>query len=446
MIRYLLLTALFCTLPLSGAAGAEGCLTAACHPGIGALKHLHQPAGDGDCLSCHQQNQKEHPVKGVKSFGMSAKGAKLCDQCHTVLGKKKVVHAPVKEGACLSCHAPHGAKDRKLLANLDDQGPLCFGCHDEEPFNRRYLHGPVADGSCSACHDPHESDGKFLLKKGGRELCLSCHDDFARRMLAAAVVHPPVQKEPCTSCHDPHSSAAPNLLKQAMPGLCVGCHKELGKQMQNAKFPHKPVLQGKLCGSCHSSHFSKAKGLLSATDERSFCLACHNTDKLGTPPLSNMQKELAGKKNLHAPVQKGRCSSCHNPHGSDYPRLLTGNYPREFYAPFKQESYSFCLRCHDKNMLNFAETSLYTKFRDGNRNLHYLHVNGPKGRSCRACHEPHGSDSQKLFGAEGARFGEWRVRSRFQASATGGSCSPGCHRRYSYDRNARKKEIVPLPN
>ena len=34
----------------------------------------------------------------------------------------------------------------------------------------------VAEGSCGACHDPHESDGKKLLKKSGRELCLSCHD------------------------------------------------------------------------------------------------------------------------------------------------------------------------------------------------------------------------------------------------------------------------------
>ena len=331
-----------------------------------------------------------------------------------------------------------------LVAQPDDLGPLCLGCHDNGPFTRKHLHGPVAEGGCGACHDPHQSDNKKLLVKKGRELCLSCHEDFASKMQKARVVHPPVTKEPCTSCHDPHGSDVASLLRQPMPQLCVGCHKELGKRMKSAKVAHQPVVQGKLCSSCHSSHFSDAEGLLNAPDERRSCLQCHKSDKLGNPPLADIEKELAGRTNLHGPIKKGRCTGCHDPHGSNYPRILTGNYPTEFYAPYQADSYSLCLRCHDKNLLNFQETTIYTKFRDGSRNLHYVHVNSAKGRSCRACHEPHAADGQKLIGGEGSRFGEWRVRSRLQLTATGGSCAPGCHRRLSYDRTLKKKETQPL--
>src|SRR6266545_2981053 len=77
---------------------ADSCVTTACHAAIGALKNLHSPVKDGDCLSCHQQKAKEHPIKGGKSFELTAKGAALCTQCHDTMGKKKVIHSPVQEG------------------------------------------------------------------------------------------------------------------------------------------------------------------------------------------------------------------------------------------------------------------------------------------------------------------------------------------------------------
>ncbi|TSK05085.1 MAG: cytochrome C [Geobacter sp.] len=420
-------------------AAEPGCVTSTCHAGIVAFKHPHQPAAGGECLNCHKQTQKEHPLKGGKSFTLALQGAELCRECHTVPGTKKVVHDPVKGGECVSCHAPHGADTPKLLKDVKGEDSLCFACHDKGPFARKTVHGPVAEGSCDACHDPHESDNKGLLKKVGRELCLSCHEDFGKKMRTATVVHPPVQKEPCTSCHDPHSSDAGSLLKQSMPELCVKCHKDIGKKLATVKVPHKPVGEGKLCGNCHTAHFSQSKGLLSAVDEKTACLACHSTSKLGNPPLSDIAKELEGKRNLHGPIASGRCSGCHDPHGSDHPRILKGNYSTDFYVPFRLDSYGLCLSCHDKNLLQFQKTTIYTKFRNGDRNLHYLHVSGPKGRSCRACHEPHASTGKKLIGTEGVKFGQWRVKSRFELTATGGSCAPGCHRRLSYDRNTFDK-------
>jgi len=435
MMRFLLLTALICTLALPGAAGAETCVTAACHAGIGAVKNLHQPVRDAECLSCHQQAAREHPLKDGKSYPLAAKGAELCNRCHDPFGKKKLVHAPVQEGDCLSCHKAHGAKGRFLLDDGEDQGALCFGCHDSAPFAREYVHGPVAMGNCTACHDPHQSDAKSLLKRGSRELCLSCHSEFAKKMRAAAIIHPPVKNEPCVSCHDPHSAATRYLLKEKMPDLCVGCHAKIGKKLKGAKNIHKPILEGKLCGNCHSTHFSASKGLLAA-DEKSVCLGCHNTDQLGKPPLNNIKKELEGKnKQLHGPLEKGRCLGCHDPHASDFDNMFIGDYPPGFYAPYAQDSYDLCLQCHEKHLLRFPETTIYTKFRNGDRNLHYLHVvDGRKGRSCRACHVAHAGDGEKLTAKDGAVFGEWKVPSRLAITPTGGSCAPGCHRSVAYDR------------
>jgi predicted CXXCH cytochrome family protein len=420
---------------------ADSCITATCHPAIGALKNQHQPVKDGDCLSCHQQKAKEHPLKGGKSFELTAKGADLCTQCHEAMGKKKVIHQPVKDGDCLACHKVHGASGRFLLDVGEDQTGLCTGCHDSALFNQKYMHGPVAVGACTSCHTPHEGSEKALLKAPSRELCLKCHADFATAMQAAAFVHPPVKENPCTACHNPHSSAAAYILKEKMPDICVGCHATIGKKLKSAKVIHKPVGEGKLCGNCHSTHFSKAKGLL-AGDEKTVCLGCHNTETLGKPPLRNIKKEIDGKKTLHGPIMNGQCGGCHDPHAANFPRILTGKYPENFYTPYTEDAYSLCLGCHDKNLLRYAETTVYTKFRNGKENLHYLHVaDKRKGRSCRACHEPHGASGQKLVSQQGSMFGDWKIPIRLEITSTGGSCAPGCHRPLKYDRE--KPENYP---
>ena len=418
---------------------ADSCITTKCHSSIGALKYPHSPVKEGDCLSCHQQKVKEHPVKGGKSFELTAKGAALCSQCHDPKGKKKDVHPPVKDGDCLACHKPHGAGNRYLLDVGGNQSELCLGCHDSASFKRKFLHGPVASGACTNCHDPHESDVKFLLKEPNRQLCLKCHADFGKAESEASVIHDPVKLNQCFSCHEPHGSTNSSLLKKTMPELCTYCHKKIGDKMSNAKVPHKPLLQQGGCATCHSPHFSKAKGLLAA-DDMTVCLNCHGKDNLGKPPLKNIKAELEGKKFLHGPIKEGRCTPCHDPHGSNFFRMVRGNYPDTFYAPYKEGAYDFCLQCHQKNLLRFAETTIYTKFRNGNQNLHYVHVvNNRKGRTCLICHEPHASTGEKLIRKEGPKFGTWDIPMNFKITATGGSCAPGCHREFKYDREKPEK-------
>ena len=67
-------------------------------------------------------------------------------------------------------------------------------------------------------------------------------------------------------------------------------------------------------------------------------------------------------------------------------------------------------------------------------NLHFVHVNQEsKGRTCRACHDIHSIDREKTV-RDSVPFGDWIFQTGYTKTATGGSCAPGCHQHFSYDR------------
>jgi predicted CXXCH cytochrome family protein len=171
------------------------------------------------------------------------------------------------------------------------------------------------------------------------------------------------------------------------------------------------------------------------------CLACHDREGMKSAdgrPLTNMKAWLAQNADHHGPVQAGDCSSCHRPHGGDDFRLLTGRYPPTFYAPFDEKEYGLCLSCHNDAAFTTADTTALTSFRDGSRNLHFLHVNaGARGRTCRACHEVHASRQEHHL-REGVPFGSmgWVLRLNYVKTPDGGSCSKTCHDTQVYQRRA----------
>jgi predicted CXXCH cytochrome family protein len=433
--RVLLLGLLMVTSAAS-AASAQSCATTECHAELAELTNVHAPLEEGECESCHQQVQEQHPATEGVSFELVEPGAKLCYQCHDSYSRNLEIHAPVRGGQCTACHNPHGSKTGKFLLGVDhDLTSVCASCHEGEAFSGEFKHGPSASGACSECHDPHGANSAALLKQPLQENCFRCHSDMAEGMENSPYIHSAVEEENCTGCHNPHSSPAIGLLQKDLESLCMDCHKRVGRNAKNARVKHAALYRDEKCSACHSTHYSQHSSLL-IDEEQNVCLSCHGQDDFSkSDPLSNIAREMRGKEFLHGPLEDGQCSSCHNPHGSDNFRLLTGRYPDSFYQPYTTGSYDFCLQCHDKNLLRFEETSIYTEFRNGKQNLHFVHVaNKYKGRSCRACHEPHAANSEKLMNAEGAEFGNWRVPTRFVKTETGGSCSPGCHKTYDYDR------------
>jgi predicted CXXCH cytochrome family protein len=136
----------------------------------------------------------------------------------------------------------------------------------------------------------------------------------------------------------------------------------------------------------------------------------------------------------HAPVAEEKCTTCHNPHGDLQKMLLPPDYPSGMYVSYNEKEYRLCFSCHKRELLMFPDTSFSTDFRDGNRNLHYLHVNKTtRGRNCDVCHDIHGSNQPKMI-TEYMGFGNWKMKTNFKKTEIGGGCAPGCHRPKTYSR------------
>ncbi|KKL17634.1 hypothetical protein LCGC14_2483610, partial [marine sediment metagenome] len=166
------------------------------------------------------------------------------------------------------------------------------------------------------------------------------------------------------------------------------------------------------------------------------CLACHDKDVAAADGrvVKGLGAELAGQAKLHGPPGAGNCADCHEPHGNKAFRFLQKAYPAAFYSPYAPGAYALCLSCHDPALASARHTTSATKFRNGNVNLHYLHVNKPrKGRTCRACHATHASNNPHMLSAA-VPFGGWKIPIRFTADKDGGNCASGCHLPKAYRR------------
>jgi predicted CXXCH cytochrome family protein len=161
--------------------------------------------------------------------------------------------------------------------------------------------------------------------------------------------------------------------------------------------------------------------------------------------LGAFTAEIENKKFLHGPIAEKDCEGCHISHGSDHFRLLTKEYPPQFYSPFSEENYELCFSCHSESMVLTKETSDLTDFRNGDLNLHFLHVNKERrGRTCRACHETHASNLPWHI-RKSVPYGWWDLPIQFEKTETGGGCKPGCHLPSAYDRQTPVVYKKPQP-
>jgi predicted CXXCH cytochrome family protein len=161
--------------------------------------------------------------------------------------------------------------------------------------------------------------------------------------------------------------------------------------------------------------------------------------------LGAFTAEIENKDFLHGPVAENSCEGCHISHGSEHFRLLAKEYPPQFYAPFSKDNYELCFSCHPESMVLTKETSDLTGFRNGDLNLHFLHVNKERrGRTCRACHQTHASNLSRHI-RESVPYGRWDLPIQFKKTETGGGCQPGCHLPFAYDRQTPVVHKRPQP-
>ena len=408
------------------------CITAKCHADLTKVKYVHGPVAEGECSLCHGESKGHIKDPKKNKFKEIEDVSAACYDCHDAFEAKKFIHSPVEEGECTSCHNPHGSNFKFQMVSKG--GDACFECHDDEIIKEKWVHGPAAVGGCIACHEPHVSDHEKNLRAKGSELCFMCHVDKAESLNTAAFVHKPVSED-CTGCHNPHSAAKEFMLESGSPELCLGCHEDKKEQISKVSVKHGALERDKSCLNCHDAHMSQiAKNLI--MEPMDLCLSCHNQEykREKGKSVANITKWLAENKDHHGPIKQKDCSGCHDPHGSNSFRILRNDYPPTFYKPFAVENYNLCFGCHEKTIALNPDTTKLTNFRNGNQNLHFLHVNkAVKGRTCRACHETHASNFPKHI-RESVPFGAWDLPVNYEMTESGGSCAPGCHKLKQYDR------------
>jgi hypothetical protein len=117
-------------------------------------------------------------------------------------------------------------------------------------------------------------------------------------------------------------------------------------------------------------------------------------------------------------------------------------FPKDFYAAYSPGAYALCFSCHNSQMVD-QERSMATGFRNGDRNLHYVHVHQDKGRSCRACHQEHASQNPFHI-RDWVPFGNWKLVIEYKSAPGGGTCLAGCHAPRGYNRDQPLDYTVPL--
>lgn len=412
----------------------EGCVTAECHANIKDHRYLHGPVHVNACDACHRLVSAE-----AHSFEPARERNEACLLCHVVeIPSGSLVHEPLVKGECLSCHDPHGSGEAAMLRG-QRYADSCRTCHHDVAGAHDHVHGPASAGACGACHEPHTSRLPKLLVAEGRDLCLRCHLSTALEIESRRIVHKPALGD-CRVCHAAHATDTPALLAAPPAALCTSCHEAIAETMDTASTQHAAVLTKRECLNCHAAHSSDRPRLLK-NDEKSLCFECHNTTiKLddGTV-LANIKDIVKKRKSVHGAIAERSCHVCHQIHGGEHRRLLTEEYPLDFYQDFSQTTYALCFSCHDRQMV-LADAGMaaeaVTAFRNGDRNLHFVHVNRDhKSRSCRICHDSHAANRERHIRTE-VPFGPggWMLPIKYERLADGGRCGAGCHRAFEYNR------------
>jgi DmsE family decaheme c-type cytochrome len=265
----------------------------------------------------------------------------------------------------------------------------CQSCHDKAagPAFQKTKHAS-SDQSCASCHtsvaehmkgqmggdkNAPTPSVKMLTARQINDTCLKCHEK-GNQLSYDTSMHSR-RNVACTSCHGIHeyNSVKAQLKTKMDADTCYTCHKSMRAKVQRTS--HHPIREGKIgCSSCHNPHDGNRPKMLGADSVNELCYKCH-TEKRG-PFLFE-----------HAPVRED-CASCHDPHGSNHDRLMVKKLP------------TLCYGCHLTGSGHFG---LSDKF-GTEKGVPVAPTGAPSGyptitgrwaeKSCKNCHiNIHGSNS-----------------------------------------------------
>ncbi|MEW5807166.1 MAG: cytochrome c3 family protein, partial [Acidobacteriota bacterium] len=366
---------------------------------LATMKFQHTPLKQNDCFVCHDPHTADHKglvreedsdlcyrcheaekggfSQGVRHSPIETKGCQvchhphasnyqdqllnetspLCFQCHQPeleKMKKAVTHAPFVKGECMKCHSPHSSANEFLMkgdfqrtclschnatqevlvrahSGMDVRGSDCEGCHtahasDVKGLIHEHQNQPFRERECSTCHKMSLPDLKKLVSET-TELCLMCHEE-KKKGEPPSISHKMELEKGCSSCHTPHASASLYLFRRKEWITCLNCHTEVSNRFSASKYYHPSKVEGGRCSICHSIHSGK-NGKLLALSGLDVCNQCHGAHFKFSHPMGKNVRDVWHERD------ELLCTSCHDPHGTNYRAFLRLDPAREL-----------CIQCH----------------------------------------------------------------------------------------------------
>jgi DmsE family decaheme c-type cytochrome len=223
---------------------------------------------------------------------------------------------------CEGCHGPgkdhveSGGDATKIFsfskASAKEVDGRCAGCHAaSHPNFQRTAHGE-SGVSCTSCHSTHKfEDESAMLKLPQTKLCMSCHTDV--KPAFAQAFHHKVNEGlmTCSDCHDPHGTFEKKNLKSAADQnqVCMKCHADAAGPFV---YEHPPI-KTEGCTSCHSPHGSQNPRMLTRSNVNQLCMQCHtasaNFTAPGTPSFHNQANQYQACTVCHTQIHGSNASS-----------------------------------------------------------------------------------------------------------------------------------------
>jgi predicted CXXCH cytochrome family protein len=187
----------------------------------------------------------------------------------------------------------------------------------------------VGSAECEQCHDElcrdfKTADHARLLAKGKNGLdagCESCHGPCSLHEDSGGDVKPPYSFTSGRPAAESLSGRYPLETARAVERVCYNCHLDVRGQFNLPH--HHPVPEGQMtCIQCHPPHkgIAHVGGSTQLLSEEENCTQCHDSKK-GVFVFE------------HEAMREG-CVTCHSPHGSINPQMLT------------ERNSTLCLKCH----------------------------------------------------------------------------------------------------
>lgn len=238
------------------------------------------------------------------------------------------------------------------------------------------------DSTYSAEYDDPNNDGRTLYKlhvqllpgqntiyctsvdrrTNGIQFVTNFRPDTKPTTDRATLFHNSTLEQSCNSCHEGLPSADSG---RTMTADCGVCHKE----KLAPRYVHAPV-EMKECKSCHDWSVEK-HAVVVEKSAPAVCYDCHS-DKQAQVDSSKFQHPVAGD-----------CLTCHSPHGTDKKHQL------------KADVFSLCIGCHEEKAINHPV---------GRHPVRFATLKSGEEISCISCHNPHGSEFEKLKKFPGGRM------------------------------------------